>query len=69
MTTGLLRAMCNLWRIRQAVTLAPSRSALGNVTCKRSQGQGKRVENSWILHNPLISQLGETEATVTSETY
>ena len=70
MTTGLLRAVCNLWRIPHGMTLAPpSRSALGNVTCKRSQSQGRRVEKSWILHNLLISQLGETEAAVTSETY
>ena len=37
--------------------------ALDNVTCESTcQGQGRRVKNSWILLNPLVSQIGETEA-------
>ena len=67
MAAGLLRAVHNLQTIPHAVMMVPtSGSALGDFKRKSAcKGQGRRVENSWILLNPLVSQPGETEAAVT----
>lgn len=66
MTAGLLRAVCNLEPIPHTLVMAPTSGfALGNVICKNTcHSRRRRVKNSWILLNPLGSQIGETEAAV-----
>lgn len=66
MIAGLLRAVRNLEPIPHTLVMAPTSGfALGNVTCENiCHGRGRPAKNSWILLNPLGSQIGETEAAV-----